>query len=174
MAYSRIHLILLESRLLRGTEGSSLLMHAPSTLLLSHFTFLFSLFFHTLFSSLFFVSLLSCYFFSLAFLCSLLAFRCSFFLIVTTVHCAQLRPFHTACHYEFYCFTPQLLLPRCRYHSQTTHWFVGCSAITTILCWLCHVPFPDKRVLFYFLTLCGIPIQIRVGYFFLLTPMACT
>ena len=124
-------------------------MHAPSTLLLSHFTFLFSLFFHTLFSSLFFVSLLSCYFFSLAFLCSLLAFRCSFSPIVTTVHCAQLRPFHTACHYEFYCFTPQLLLPCCRYPSQTTHWFVGCSAITTILCWLCHVPFPDKRVFFF-------------------------
>ena len=39
MAYSRIHLIFLESRLLRGREGSSLLMHAPSTLLLSHSCF---------------------------------------------------------------------------------------------------------------------------------------
>ena len=39
MAYPRILLILLESRLLRGREGSSLLMHASITLLLPHFTF---------------------------------------------------------------------------------------------------------------------------------------
>ena len=38
MNYSQILLILLKSRLLRGREGSSLLVHAPITLLFPHFS----------------------------------------------------------------------------------------------------------------------------------------
>ena len=80
-------LILLESRLLRGREESSLLVHAPITLLLPHFTFyplcfsIFSLFFLISLFPLFFLiflCFLSCYFFSLVFPCSLLAYCCSF------------------------------------------------------------------------------------------------
>ena len=129
---------------------------------LAHSYFLTSLFYPLCFSILYFlpyfsVSLLSCYFFSLVFLCSLLVSRCYFSLLVTAVHCAQLRPFYIACCDEFYCFTPQLLLVWCGYSSQTTHWFVGCLVITTILCWLCHVSFPDKRVLFVFLLSVAFP-----------------
>ena len=50
--------------------------------------------------------------------------------------------------------------------SQTTHWSVNCPAITIFLCWLGHIPFPNKRVSFYFLAHRGIPIQIRVGILF--------
>ena len=122
MTYPQIFLILLESRLLREKEGSSLLVHAPITLLFPHF----SVFLHFLsysyvpsflpyFLFLFFLAIfLTC--FSLLFL---IAFSPSslffffFFFVLFSPHCAQLRPFNTACCDEFYCFTPQLLLAWC-------------------------------------------------------------
>ena len=134
------------------TLVSSLLCFSPFSLLILR----------SLFSSLFSVSFLSCYFSHLFFLtlsdCLLLFLPLFFFFFVLfSPHCAQLRPFYTACCDEFYCFTPQLLLAWCGCPSQTTHWFVDCPAITTILCWTCHVPFPDKIVLFCFLTLVAFP-----------------
>ena len=74
---------------------------------------------------------------SLSFLCFL-----SFLLVV--VYCTWLRPFYTTCHDKIYRFTPQLLLACCGCPSQTTYWSAGCPTTTTILCWLHHVPFPDK------------------------------
>ena len=133
----------LKSRLLRGSEGSSLLVHA-----LSHFCFLTLLltllfFFLSCLSSLFF----SAFYFFLCFRSSLF-FHCSSFF----VYCAQLRPFYIACHDEIYRFTLQLLLPWCGCPSRSTYWPAGCSVITTTLCRLRHVPFPEKRsfVLFSF------------------------
>ena len=84
MAYPRVLLILLESRLLRGREGNSLLVHAPITLLLLHF--LSFLFFYILnFLSYSYIPSFLPYFplfsfllfFSLVFPCSLLASHCS-------------------------------------------------------------------------------------------------
>ena len=136
----------------------------------SPFSFLFLC---SLFSSLFSVSFLSCYFSHLFFLTlsDCLSLFLSFFLL--PLYCAQLRPFYSACRNEFYCFTPQLLLPQCRCPSKTT---LVCRlpSPTTTMCWPCHIPFPDKRVLFCFLAFRDIPIQIRIGYSLLLTPMACT
>ena len=151
MAYPWVLLILLENILLRGKEGNSLLVHAHHTLAFSlHFfnlsVLLYSLFSFLflccLFSSLFFISFLSCYISHLFFLTlsnCLPSFCCC-------LHYVQLRPFYTACRDKFYCFTPQLLLAWCGCPSQTTHWFVGCPAITTILCWPCHIPFLLRTV----------------------------
>ena len=83
-------LTLLESRLLRGREGSSLLVHTPITLLLPHFVFLYTLHFLSYSDVPSFLSYLSLLFFlaifSLAFLClslvvfpTLLAFFACFF-----------------------------------------------------------------------------------------------
>ena len=97
-------LILLECRLLRGREGSGLLVHALILLLLPHFTFC-PLYFSILpiflliplFPFFFLISrcFLSYYFFSsLVFLGSLLASHCSFSsscLLPSLVHYAQLR-----------------------------------------------------------------------------------
>ena len=132
------------------------------------FLFLYSLF-SSLFSVVFFLAIFSHLFFLILCLPLVVLFP-----PLATLHCAHLRPFYTTYNDKFYCFTPQLLLAWCGCPSQTTHWSVGCPAITNTLCWLCHIPFLNKRVLFCFLALCGIPIQIRVGYSLLLTPMACT
>ena len=174
--------IFLESRLLRGNESSSLLVHAPITLLLSYFAFyplcfpILSIFFlipllplSSLFFVVFFLSIFSHMFFLALYLPLVILYP-----LLAVVHYAQLRPFYTTCCDEFYCFTPQLLLAWCGCPSQTTHWSVSYPAITTTLCQSCHVPFPDKRVLFCFLDLQGIPIRIKVVYSLLLTPMACT
>ena len=117
MAYPRILLILLESRLLRR-ERSSLLVHAPillqSRLLLPHSTFyplcfsILSIFFLIPIFPLFFLifrCFLSCYFSHLFFLALCLPLIV-LPPLVAVVHCAQLRPFYTACRDEFYCFTP--------------------------------------------------------------------
>ena len=167
MAYPQILLILLKSRLLRGREGSSLLVHVPITLLLPQFTFYplcfspFSfLFLCSLFSSLFSVSFLSCYFSHLFFLTlsDCLSLFLSLFLL--PLYYAQLRPFYTACRNEFYCFTPQLLLPWCGCPSKTT---LVCRlpSPTTTMCWPCHIPFPDKRVLFCFVFLLSVAFPSR-------------
>ena len=107
------------------TLVSSLLCFSPFSLLLLR----------SLFSSLFSVSFLSCYFSHLFFLT---LSNCLFlflpFFVLFSPHCAQLRPFYTACCDEFYYFTSQLLLAQCGRPSQTTHWFVSCPAITTTLC----------------------------------------
>ena len=116
-------------------------MHALSllTLLFSHFTFYSLILFYFFIFSIFFV-----FYFSV-FLCFLL-----FHLVV--VYYAQLRPFYTACHDKIYRFTHQLLLACCGCPSQTTHWFADCPTTNTIMCWLHHIPFPDKQsfVLFSF------------------------
>ena len=151
MTYSRIHLILLESGLLRGKEWSSLLVLAPITLLLPHLTFqplyfstlsifflipmfpLFFLMFFRFFSFLLFLSLVFLLFFTclpLLFFFPLVTFISP---PVTAIHCAQLRPFYTTCRDEFYYFTLQLLLAWCRC-SKTTHQSVSYSTITTTLC----------------------------------------
>ena len=36
------------------------------------------------------------------------------------------------------------LLAYCECPSRIAHWLAGCPVTTTILCWLRHVPFPDK------------------------------
>ena len=36
------------------------------------------------------------------------------------------------------------LLAYCECPSRIAHWLAGCPVTTTILCWLCHVPFLDK------------------------------
>ena len=167
---------LLESRLLRGKEWSSLLVHAFTTLLvflLSVFPFTLHFFFLISRLPLFFL------FFFLSFFL-LLFFLALSYLFLSVISCpcppscAQPRPFYTAYCDGFYYFIPQLLLSRCGCPSQTTHWFVNCPAITASLCWPCHIPFPDKRVFFCFLALHSIPIRIRVGHSLLLTPIACT
>ena len=121
MAYPRILLILLESRLLRGREGSSLLMHASITLLLPHFTFyplyfsILSIFFLIPIFPLFFLifrCFLSCYFSHLFFLTLCLPFI-GLPPPLAAVHYAQLRLFYIVCYDEFYYFTPQLLLAWC-------------------------------------------------------------
>ena len=144
---------------------SSLLVYALSLLVLlfPHFTFYFLVFFLFRLSSLF--SLLS------------LSLSICFLLFLPVVpYCARLRPFYTACHDKIYYFTPQPLLACCGCPSRTTNWSAGCLATTTILCWLRHVPFPDKGsfVLFYFLTFRGIPIRIRARHSLLLTPITRT
>ena len=143
---------------------------------LSHSCFLTSLFF-SIFSliptfPLFFLIFHFFSFFAIFLTCFPYSFRLPSVSFIS--HYAQLRPFYTACCYEFYYFTPQLLLTWCGCPSQTTHWFVGYSTITTILYRPCHIPFPNKKVLFCFLALRGIPIRIRVRYSLLLTPMTCT
>ena len=109
----------------------------------------------------------------LCFLCSLSLSICFLLFLPVVPYCARLRPFYTACHDKIYYFTPQPLLACCGCPSRTTHWSAGCLATTTILCWLRHVPFPDKGsfVLFYFLTFRGIPIRIRARHSLLLTPI---
>ena len=142
MAYLQILLILLESRLLKERERSSLLVHALITLLLLHFTFypfcfsILSIFFLIPIFPIFFLifrCFLSCYFSHLFFLalCLPLVVLPP---LVAIVHYAQRRPFYTAFHDEFYCFTPQLLLAWCGCPSQTTHWSISCPAIITTLC----------------------------------------
>ena len=157
---------LLENRLLRGREWSSLLVHASTTLLV----FSLSVFPCTL-HCFFLIYVLPLFFLIFLLLSFLLISLCYLLSLPPTVH--SQGPFYTACRDEFYCFTLQLLLSGIGCHSQTTHWFVSCLAITISLCWLCHIPFPDNRVLFCFLTLHGIPIRIRVVHSLLLTPMAC-
>ena len=108
MTYPQIFLILLERRLLREKEGSSLLVHAPITLLFPHF----SVFLHFLsysyvpsflpyFLFLFFLSI----FFSLVFPYSfwlpsplppffLCVCVCVCVCVLFSPHCAQLKPFY--------------------------------------------------------------------------------
>ena len=146
----------------------------PITLLLPHFPFfplcfpLLSISFLIPIFPLFFFIFLSSNFPHLFFLTIYLTI-----IVIVVAYCKHLRPFYTAYCEEFYYFTPQLLLAWCGRSSQTTNWSVSCSIITTTLYWPRHVPFPDKRVLFCFLAFRSIPIQIRVGCFLLLTPMAC-
>ena len=101
MAYPQILLILLESRLLKERERSSLLVHAPITLLLLHFTFypfcfsILSIFFLIPIFPIFFLifrCFLSCYFSHLFFLalCLPLVVLPP---LVAIVHYAQRRPF---------------------------------------------------------------------------------
>ena len=156
---------LLESRLLRGREGSSQSVHA-----LSHFLLFFSLHF-LLFSFFLLILFVFLYFLFLSYF----YVSCCFFLVLLlVVYCAQLRHFYTVCRDKIYRFAPQLLLTWCGCPYKATHWSVGRSTITTTLCWLRHVPFLDKRVLLYFIALRDIPLWIRVGCFLLLTPIACT
>ena len=113
----------LESRLSRGRERSSLLVHALSH---SHFAS-YSLVF------------LYCFLFLSMFL-FFLVFRCSYFFF----YYAQLRPFYTVCHDKIHHFTLQLLLACYGCPSLATHWSTGCPTTTTTLCWLRHAPFPEK------------------------------
>ena len=50
---------------------------------------------------------------------------------------------------------------------QTIHWFVSCSATTMYLCWLCHIPLPDKE--FYFVCLFTVAFPSEIGWVFSLT-----
>ena len=82
--------------------------------------------------------------FSIFFFC-FQCFSLLFFPLVLVVpYCAWLRHFYIACHDKIYHFTFQLLLAYCECPSRIAHWFAGCPVTTTILCWLRHVPFPDK------------------------------
>ena len=119
----------LESRLLRGRERSSLLVHA-----LSHFCLL------TLLPTLLFFSI--AFYFVLCF-CASLFFRCSWFFFFFFYY-AQLKSFYTACRDKIYHFTPQLLLACYGCPSLATYWSASYLATTTTLCWLCHAPFLDK------------------------------
>ena len=121
---------MLESRLLRWREVSSLLVYALSLIILlfSHFTF-YSLTIIIFLSSLFSISL---------------SFLCFLPLLLVVVYCAWLRPFYTAYHDKIYHFTPQLLLACYGCHSQTTHWSASYTATTNTLCWLRHIPFLNK------------------------------
>ena len=136
----------------------SLLVHVLSLLTLLFFSFflLLTLLLFSLFS-LFSISL----FFLLCFL--------SFLLVV---HCAQLRPFYTACCDKIY--TPQLFLVCCGCLSLTTHWSASCPATTTTLCWLRQIPFPDKGSFVLFSCFSWHFHLDRIEYYLLLTPMACT
>ena len=142
---------------------SSLLVHALSllTLLFPNYSLIFFLFVFPLCFSLLSISLFVFY----------VSCRSSLLLF----YYARLKPFYIAFHGQIYRFTHQPLLTCCGCHSQTTHQFVSCPATTTALCWLRHIPFPNKWNFFiYFLDICGIPIQIRVGYSLILTLTACT
>ena len=168
-------LILLEGQVVERERRKQPIGACPITFSLPHFPFyplcfpLLSISFLIPIFPLFFFIFLSCQFSHLFFL----TFYLPLFVLVVA-YCTQLRPFCTACHEEFYYFTPQLLLARFGCPSQTTHQFVSCLAVTTTLCQPCHIPFLDKRVLFCFLTFHRIPIKIRVGSSLLLTPMVCT
>ena len=129
----------LESRLLEGEKRIAYWCMPTITLQLS---LCFSCLIPFFLSNFPIFSLIFHSFFSLVFI-SYVFFPFSSFSYVTP-HCAQLRPL-------LYClsFLDHLLI--CRLPSLTTY-----------LCWPCHIPFLDKRVLFCFLTLYGIPIRIRV------------
>ena len=108
-------------------------------------------------------------FFSLVFSYS---FWLPFFSSSFCLHCAQLRPIYTTCHNEFYCFTPQLLLACVGVLLRPP---TGLSAAQpSLLSCASHATFHSQTKEFCFLALRGIPIQIRTGYSFLLTPIACT
>ena len=91
---------LLESRLLRGRECSSLLVHALSHFCFTHFTsysLIFFLFIYPLYFFLYFL-FFSCFYVSYY-----------FSLFSRFVYCVQLRPFYTTCRDKIYHFTPQLV-----------------------------------------------------------------
>ena len=87
-----------------------------------------------------------CFIFSVCvFVFSTSLFFCVFYYpSLVVVYCARLRPFYTVCCDKIYHFTLQLLLAYCKCPSRIAHWLAGCPVTTTILCWLRHVPFPDK------------------------------
>ena len=111
---------LLESRLLRGREWSSLLVHAFTKLLvfsLSIFPFTLHFFFLVSMLPIFFLIFLLLFFLALSYLfLSIISCAC-----LPPPHCAQPMPFYVACCDGFYCFTSQLLLSGCGCLSQTTH-----------------------------------------------------
>ena len=167
-------LILLESRLWKRRDGSSLLEHA-----LSHSRFLSSLFIHSVFfwspfpflllySLYFYLFFLSCYFPHLFFLTF-----CLPPIVLLPFYCTQLRPF-------LYCLPWRVLL----FYPLTTFSLVWVSFPNhPLFCQLLShhhytvlaAPYsiPRQKVLFCFFAFRSILIQIRVRYSFLLTPMAC-
>ena len=119
--------------------------------------------YHTFVSSLFFLlsRFLSfflsfaypfCFFsFSFLFLSMFLFFLIFPFSSVVS-HCAQLRLFILSVVIRF-------ILACCGCPFLVTHWSAGCPTTTTTLCWLCHVPFLDKKEFcFIFLAFRSIPI----------------
>ena len=152
---------------------SSILVHVFTTLLvflLSVFPFTLHFFFLISMLPLFFLFLLPLFFLTLSYL----------FLSVISCACP---PFSSLCTANalLYCLLWWVLL----FYPSTNFVRVWVSFPDySLVCqlpshhhlpgWRCHVPFPDKRVLFCYLILCGISIWIRVGHSLLLTPMACT
>ena len=132
----------------------SLLMHAfiPIT-----YTFpllwVFSIFF-------FLFCFCSVFFLSLFFYISCLSFFSSFFPLL--FHCECLWPFILPTVTGFAVFNTQPLLAFRGCPSKIVHWFVGCPATTTALCWLCHASSPNKSGFILSLTPLDTPIQIKV------------
>ena len=122
------------------------------------FTSIIPIFFLTLGFLVFFVFLIyfhfSLFFFSV--------FRALWFIVV--VYCARLWPFILPIVTRFIIFTPQLLLAYCGCPSWTAHWYAGCLATTTTLCWSCHASFPDKSSFYFVFYFPCILIRIRVEF----------
>ena len=184
MTYPQIFSILLESRLLREKEGSSLLVYTPITLLFPHFY----VFLHFLsysyvpsflpyFLFLFFLAIfLTC--FSLLFL---IAFSSSSFIFIFYYFYFFGIVFPLLCTTKafLYCLLWWVLL----FYPSTTFGLVWVLNYP-LVCRLSshhHYPMlavprsiPRKNIFVLFSYSRGFPIRVRVGYFLLLTPMACT
>ena len=150
---------MLDSRLLKGREVSSLLVHAFH----SHTPICFLL-----------VILFSLFIFSVFFVFYFFIFLCFFLFLLVIVYCAQVRPFYIACRDKIYHFTPQLLLACCGCPFWNAHCSVGCPATTTTLCWPYHTSFLEKNS-FLFFSYFPWHSHLDKGWVsLLLTPIACT
>ena len=129
-----------------------------------HYTLAYSLLF--LSNSFFFLSQFSSHF-SLFLL--ILLWGCSLLLFSLIVSFCFLFPaygrwpLYTACREGFLLFYTLTAFVWVWVSFQTTHWPISYSATSTYLCWSCHIPLPEKKILFCLLAHRGIPIQIKVG-----------
>ena len=69
----------------------------------------------------------------------------------------------------FHSFLFSLILPHLCivkaffYIARHDGFLLFCPLTTFVLCWSCHIPYPNKRVSFCFLAHRGIPIRTKVG-----------
>ena len=121
---------------MRGREVGGLLVHVLTPI--THIFLPYSWFpcFHCFFFLLFLFSFFSLDIFSLLFR-----------VIVYYAHLWLLILLAVA---RFTIFIPQLLLAYCGCPFRIAHWFAGCLATTTTMCWPRHTSFPNEFSFFFF------------------------
>ena len=105
--------------------------------------------YHSYFSSLLLVSLFSLFLF-LLFLFSFFSLDIFSLLFRVVVYYAHLWLLILLVVARFTIFIPQLLLAYCGCPFRIAHWFAGCLATTTTMCWPRHTSFLDEISFFFF------------------------